>query len=141
LGGLERLQQARNRAVMAEKFIVAEAKNVINEELTRLFIEHPEIQTIAWGQKAREYNDEGMYPGVFGPEVREEERDGDDLDDRYYDMLYSGRSTTDSRVADLKAILEIVGEETLSDIFGEEHVVEVSRCGDSFDIQTEYAGC
>lgn len=140
---LENLQQARREIDNANRLLKDEAEKTIRDELERIFIANPTFKTIDWAQKHSEYNDEGMYEGVFGPVANEisaeEQRNDDDWPDWLYG--YGGTKVVDE-LKELHSILNAVGEEVLSDIFGDECRVtaswDVSKA--KVYISSEYAG-
>lgn len=145
MSALTALEQARSQITEAQKVLSNKAKDAVREGLDEVFAD-PSVKVVIFAQKSSEYNDEGMYPGVFGPEVRTEDVNVDQLiDDRwdeFYDLLYGyGNSAADPRAPKLKAALEAVGQEVLSDLFGNECLVFVTKGDKGYDFQSEYAGC
>jgi len=147
---LETLRQARNNIDEAQKILRAEAQSSIKEEL-RLLFEDPTVHNVTWAQKAGEYNDEGMYPGIFGPALNQFDSElmlsdfgGEEIRewsyDDGYDMLYGGYQV-DPRAKRLKEVLNAIGDEILSDLYGEENVVVVLRTENGAKVVSEYVGC
>lgn len=148
---LEEIQSARNAIETAQTSLRSVAKTAIREECEKIFA-LPGITSVSWAQKSSEYNDEGMYEGVYGPVLNrpydptdDEAGADDDRWERWYDVLYPGygsSSATDHRLKPLADILNGLGQVILSDIFGDECAVDVridSNGNLSFD--SEYAGC
>jgi hypothetical protein len=138
---LTRLENARNQMNDAQRELESSAKSVINEAVKEL-LDSPDISNVVWAQKSSEYNDEGMYPGVAGPHLNVEGVDDDfdpyDLEDRWGLMETYG--SVDQRASDLKKVFDLLGEEILSDLFGDEHLVVATLNGDRVQYATEYAG-
>ena len=136
---IERLQNARNRIEEAKQELSGEAKSVLRDEVYRILTENEDIKNVAWGHKSSEYNDQGMYPGVAGPIINSVE----DLNDyNSYEWLWSYKpEPTDERLKDLETILNALGEEILTDIFGDEQCViaKVNAKG-SVDFISDYVG-
>lgn len=135
---LETLKEAREKLNSANHILFTSAKSEIGAELTRLFA-NPSITSIQWAQKASEYNDEGMYPGVFGPVKNQPGFDEEPwpswIDGYGYDTpgwAYDGMD-------DLKKVLNLLGEDILSEIFGDEcRIMAVRDTGKGYKLVTEY---
>ena len=129
---LNELTEAREALDAAQAKLKAQARTTI-EALIRDAFEDSDITNIAWAQKSSEYNDEGMYPGIVGPvvNVNEEGRQ------QWVGVVVH---QTDSRLPELTEALNLIGEEILSDIFGDEAYVIATRDGEAVKLVTEYAG-
>lgn len=87
--------------------------------------QNPEINTVAWGVCTRPYNDEGAYPGMFGP-VANLGADADDpggfaIDrDEEIDLFYDQTTETldDAGVKAVEDIIEAVDLDDFADAFG-----------------------
>lgn len=132
------IAEARQRMKEAEEVLRREAKNAINSAVLALL--EAGATSVSWAQKSSEYNDEGMYPGVFGPVLDHPYHTLEDRweDEKWYDVLYGSES--DSKAQALKDILENVGDEILSDIFGDECVVDATLSNGRVVYESEYAG-
>lgn len=143
MSALEAVQAAREQVAEAEKILRDKAKEAIREGLDVIFAD-PKVSIVAFAQKASEYNDEGMYPGVYGPQVLEDNANVDQLmDDRwenFEDLLGYGSFTAEPRAKLLETALNSVGETVLSDLFGDECLVFVTKGETGYDFQSEYAG-
>lgn len=134
---LDRVREARAALDTAKTTLLSEAREAVNDALKELFADET-VQTVRWAQKSSEYNDEGMYPGVAGPVVNFA---GEDYGDHWEWLAgYNYSGPEDNKAKNLKAVLELIGEEILSDVFGEENIVTVSRVDGGVTIDTEYAG-
>jgi hypothetical protein len=149
LSALEAVQEARTQVADAEKTLRVKAKDAVREGLDAAFADGT-VKAVLFAQKGSEYNDEGMYPGVFGPrvldtdgEINIEELAHDyDGNTPVYDMLYGyGKpEPVDSRLSSLKTALDSIGEDVLSDLFGDECIVLVTKGANGYDFESEYAG-
>lgn len=120
------LVEARKRIDQAQAEIKSLAKQSIRDAVQAVFDNYPDVETVAWAQKHSEYNDEGMYPGLFGPVINAE-RD-DDGSYGYDSFVYDYHGTKiDDRLGALHQVLEAIGTEELSDIFGDEYSVTAER--------------
>lgn len=138
--GLDTLKAARAAADTARVTLESEAQGVLDENFTLIFKNNPTIQSISFGVKSSEYNDEGMYPGIAGPVVSENEDGDSGLDDyESRDWLYDYNASVEPRVQGLKATLDLIGEDILTQIYGDEYVVTASRKVDGFRVTTDYA--
>lgn len=150
MSALEAVTEARRVVAHAEGTLREKAKDAVREGLDAAFA-HAGVTAVVFAQKSSEYNDEGMYPGVFGPQVLELPEDVEvdlyelahDYDGEYstYDMLYGyGSKEVDPRVSKLKEVLDAIGEDILSDLFGDECLVLVTKGHNGYDFESEYAG-
>lgn len=121
------------------------AKKALNDTLSEVFKNH-DIESISWGQKYTEYNDEGMYEGISGPVVNvtidpdENSWEWQDKICYHPDPIPSGCA---QQVRMLKDVLEAIGAKTLCDIVGgDEYVVTATREKPvySFKLTAENAG-
>ena len=143
---LEAVKEARQQITEAQKVLRDAAEKTVKDELEKLFTD-PTIQNVTWAQKAGEYNDEGMYPGVFGPAINAFEglvdrasiRDWSYEDG--YDMIYYGGMTVDPRAKRFEEVLNALGDDILSDMFGNENVTVAVRTEKGATIVSEYVGC
>lgn len=114
------------------------AKETIGEELDSLFLRFEDINKVQWAQKNSPYNDEGMSEGIHGPVVN------DDFEEDYGapEWAYGyGTFSPDNRTDTLRSILNTLGEEILSDIFGDENLVTAVRETDgTVKVTSDYAG-
>lgn len=143
---LARIKVARNAIDAANSELSYTAKEAINEAVKQLLM-YPDVRYVSFAQKTSEYSDEGMYEGVFGPAINEpfSVYDGEEgNDDRWDSWVYEpGLGVpNDPRLRDLYDILNMVGEQILSNIFGDECAVDfyIDNSG-SFTYTSEYAGC
>lgn len=143
---LDTIKIARSAIDAANSELNSIAKEAINESVKQLLM-YPDVRYVSFAQKGSEYNDEGMYPGVFGPAINEPFSvfDGEEgNDDRWDSWIYEYRPDVpnDPRLRDLYDILNGIGEEILSSIFGDECAVDfyIDNKG-SFKYTSEYAGC
>ena len=140
---IKALEEARKLVDGAEATLRDSAKGVIKTAIGQL-LEQDDIGAIAWGCKSSEYNDEGMYPGVHGPIVLE--KDEDEWDEILYNHDLQGysypESPTDPRLLELKKALNLIGEDILCEIFGDEHVVvaSIDKSFGTLRFESEYAG-
>lgn len=143
MSALETVQAARTKVDEANEVLRSTAKEAVKEGLDTVFAD-PSVTLVMFAQKSSEYDDEGMYPGVYGPDIREGEYNIDQiLDDRWEELdglLGYGSLPTDPRGVQLKAVLEAVGDDVLSDLFGDESVVFVTKGEKGYSITSEYAG-
>lgn len=138
--GLVEIKKAREDLEAAKKILEEQSKSSIKEELERLFHEDPTINAIQWSQKDSEYDDEGMYPGVFGPYFV---MDSDDEDANGYGRfpreLYGyDSSPIPPELQKLQEILSCLGSEILSSLFGDANVSTATFDGRSVSIESEY---
>jgi hypothetical protein len=142
---LSEITLARQQIDSATKTLQSVAKRAINDEVTKL-LSDPAIRYVSFAQKASEYNDEGMYPGIQGPAINEPFDVADDEysdgDDRWDSWVYDTDHRVDPRAKQLAAILNGIGEQILSDIFGDECAVDayLDQFG-NVKYASEYAGC
>lgn len=133
------IAEARKRMKEAETVLRNEAKSAINSAVLALL--ESGASSVSWAQKGSEYNDEGMHPGVFGPVLNHPYCELEDRwdDEIWYDVLYGGHRV-DPKLEALKSILNDVGDEILSDIFGDECVVDATLVDGRVVYDAEYAG-
>jgi hypothetical protein len=123
-----KLTQAREQLNAARKTLVEEARGTIEETLIPIFQHNPDIDVVTWAQKSSEYDDEGMYPGIHGPiGLTEEEAENED---RFPDWLYGYTEKKDDRLSSLTKVLTTIGDEVLSEIYGDQNVVTAQRAND-----------
>lgn len=136
MSALETVTTARKQLDEAKKSLQSQAKFAVGEALDDIFAAHEDVMKIQWAQKSSPYNDEGMYDGVHGPVINNED------DDRYCPRwTYRYDAPLDPRAKELKAVLEAIGEEILSDIFGDENIVTAERQPDGqVTVTSEYGG-
>lgn len=140
---LDRIKEARKSLDEANEILKKESKNALREAISKVFDDNPNAQGIGWAQKDSEYNDEGMYPGVFGPAFT----DLDPLQENSFRDLwhsapwvYGDGGKTDPRLIELEEVLAALGSQVLSELFGDENIVIARRSDKGFTIHTEYAG-
>lgn len=137
---LARVKTARTQLDDAKNALQVNAKSAINETLKAVFADET-VQSVAWSQKNSEYNDEGMYPGFHGPVLND--APVEDIRDWAYDSQWLfgyDRAEVDPKLAELKDVLEAVGEEILVELYDDEAVVVAQRRGDKLVIQVESVG-
>jgi hypothetical protein len=133
---LTALQDARRRITNATQDLDSLSKTVIND-LVKDLLQADDINNVTWAQRGSEYSDEGMYPGIAGPFLNAELDDRDD----YYDYIDTDDYDKDPRIHDLKAALDAIGEDILSDIFGDEYmVIATLREDGTVNYESEYVG-
>jgi hypothetical protein len=145
VSGVAELQAARRDLEQAKAAISTQAKSVLKGVVEKIFDENPDIQTIAWAQKASEYNDEGMYPGLFGPVANPEpDEDGDyrgyGYSSNWLYPSYNDKFVVAPQLKELDETLQAIGEDELSQIFGDEHSVTVTNTENGPRFTTEYEG-
>lgn len=136
---LQQIEELSLDISIKEKKLRSLTDYLLKEQIELLFAIYPDIQCIEWAQKYSEYNDEGMYPGVYGPVVDQTY----DEDESFYwpDWLgWGGKGLSDSRLTDLHNILHSAGADVLSDLYGDEHRVTIKR-DDTNNFRSEYNGC
>lgn len=141
---LQELIDAKKEMEEARSFLTSNVKEAIKTECMRLFNTHLGLTDIQFAQKASEYNDEGMYPGVYGPVANQAELDAEDyfppwLDD-YSDRNFKA-SVYDQSLSELSRILSAAGDEVLSEVFGDSARIIVTRDEDKgVKFTVEYVG-
>jgi hypothetical protein len=131
---IQELEAARKSMDEARGVLSNSVQGAISAECKRLFARHIGLENIQFAQKASEYTDEGMYPGVFGPVANRAESSDEDAE--YYGYLpawlddYYGEdkpSSYDESLGELRRILNATGEDVLSEIFGDTARVIITR--------------
>ena len=137
------LADARLSYQNARAELVSAGKQALGEALDNLFAGNSSVEVVVWGQKNGEYDDEGLYPGIMGPNSitsAEYERLGDyELWEVVYDRSGTGIPPA---LKPLSVVLEQLGSELLADIVGgDEHYVIAQRDtdGDGFSLHSEHA--
>lgn len=120
---LSELQAAREQLTTARATLQTKGKQTLLAVVDEIFNAHPDIHDISWASKSSEYDDQGMYPGIAGPVANEDEN----YNDGYPEWLYDYRFQQDPRLAPLKQTLDLLGEDVLSELFGDEEQVTVRR--------------
>ncbi|MFI5405133.1 MAG: hypothetical protein ACHQ1D_01330 [Nitrososphaerales archaeon] len=130
---LSELESARRLFDESRGFLTQNVTDAIKAECIGLFSANPGLTNIQWAQKASEYNDEGMYPGVFGPvanrPVSRDDGDGWDYMPAWLDD-YGDPDTPspyDRYLGELRRILAAAGDEVLSEVFGDSAKVAAIR--------------
>ncbi len=121
------------------------AKKALNDTLAEVF-KNLKIESISWGQKCTEYNDEGMYEGVSGPVVNVslgEDESSFEWQDKICYHPDPAPEGTANEIKMLKEVLIAIGAPTLCDIIGgDEYVITATREKPvySFKLTAESAG-
>lgn len=129
---VEKIIAAKQRVKEANELIQELAKSTLDDLIRFIFNVHPGMLGIEWAQKSSEYDDQGIYYGVYGPVLL----DLNDHDDSYPNWLYRGEDVP-TELAELKTLLDSLGPEVLVRMFGDEEVVTVTR---DMKFSTRYVG-
>lgn len=141
---LTNLRDAKEKIETAQAYLRVAAEKTIGASV-RDILSKPHNYSVVWAAKSSEYNDEGMYPGISGPYlnvgVEEGVFDWDRMMDDRWEILMGDGTSNDPALSELNEVLSLIGEEILSDIFGDEHLV-VAYLNSQRNVQfdTEYAG-
>lgn len=141
---LTKLRDAKEKIETAQAYLRVAAEKTINASVLSV-LSTPHNYSVAWAAKSSEYNDEGMYPGISGPYLNVGVVDGvfdwDRMMDDRWEILMDNGTSNEPVLSELTEILNLIGEEILSDIFGDEHLV-VAYLNSQRNVQfdTEYAG-
>lgn len=135
--GVSEILEAREKVNEGTRTLEYEAKAAI-KDCVDYILSVPGIDCVSWSQKSSEYDDEGMYPGVWGPVIN----DPFSADDGGEWAYGYGSVLTDPRCESLKKVLEAIGSDILSNIFGDEYAVDATYGNDGrIRFHAEYAGC
>ena len=125
MSSLQKVQEARERIKSAREVLEKESEATIKETVESILSSNPDIDIIRWGHRSSEYDDEGMYPGIVGPIVQS--REEFDAEDNYPDWIYRDEYKSDKRLSTLVTALNSIGEDILSDLYGDQAVVTIER--------------
>lgn len=135
LMGITEIAAARQQLDNAKKMIKDQAEKSIKEELVKIFSD-VDVDAVQWSQKSSEYNDEGMYPGIHGPYFVTVTNGDEHINRELYGY---GQTPVPPELESLKRILDCIGDDILSEIFGDENVNTVTRSGKGVIITSDYA--
>lgn len=119
------LVSARASILQAESLLQHNAKQVLNDVVLAVFRRDSEITSVSWAQKSSEYNDEGMYHGVFGPAINQPY---DGSGSSWYDLGWTTSYVpVPTELRGVEEVLKALGVDILAQIFGDEAIVNARR--------------
>ena len=136
--------QLRADADLALSALRRGGQEVLNNTVKEL-LQKDGVSVVIWAARSSEYNDEGMYPGIIGPFINPEGFDPEEgidpfLEEQAYELLY-GEHPIDPRAKELEAVLNALGDEIISDIYGDQNMVFAYLLHDGrLQYETEYVG-